>query len=158
METLITEPFYSALFVGLGLVLVLLEVFVPSGGLLGLLSLGSLGLGVYGFFQQGEVLLAISGIVLSVGFIFAVLKFGLKRISFSGVLGPQVSSSVQEGLAALVGKDGVTLTPLRPAGMARIDGKKVDVVTTGGFIEKDCRVRVLEASGNRVVVGEIRRN
>ncbi len=38
---------------------------------------------------------------------------------------------------------------------ARIDGKRVDVVATGKFIEKDRRVRVVETTGNRVVVREI---
>ena len=46
------------------------------------------------------------------------------------------------------------MTPLRPAGMALINGKKVDVVSIGDFIEKDCAVEVVEISGNRVVVRE----
>ncbi|HLU48837.1 MAG TPA: hypothetical protein VK116_12165, partial [Planctomycetota bacterium] len=44
---------------------------------------------------------------------------------------------------------------LRPAGVAEIDGKRVDVVTSGRFIERDRRVRVVDTTGNRVVVREI---
>ena len=43
---------------------------------------------------------------------------------------------------------------MRPAGTAQIDGKRIDVVTMGKFIPKDRDVRVVDTSGNRVVVVE----
>ena len=46
------------------------------------------------------------------------------------------------------------MLPLRPAGMALIKGKKVDVVSVGDFVEKDRAVELVEISGNRVVVRE----
>ena len=52
----------------------------------------------------------------------------------------------------LVGHEGVAEAPLRPAGLARIDGRRVDVVTRGELIDPGERVRVLEVKGNRVVV------
>jgi membrane-bound ClpP family serine protease len=57
-----------------------------------------------------------------------------------------------DGLAALLHKTGVALSPLRPAGFARIDGHRVDVVTRGELLEQGCRVQVVEVVGNRVVV------
>ena len=48
---------------------------------------------------------------------------------------------------------GVALSALRPAGFARIDGKKVDVVTRGDMLPAGCPIVVLEVGGNRVVVG-----
>lgn len=57
-------------------------------------------------------------------------------------------------LADLVGVKGVALTPLRPSGKMRTgDGRKLDVVTEGGLIEKDAAVIVLETRMNRIVVG-----
>ncbi|MFH0795284.1 MAG: NfeD family protein [bacterium] len=52
----------------------------------------------------------------------------------------------------LVGRRGTALTELRPAGIANIDGKRVDVVTEGNFIPRGATIRVFEVSGNRVVV------
>ena len=60
--------------------------------------------------------------------------------------------SQEKGLAALVGKEGVATTDLRPSGMADIAGNRTDVVTDGEMIKKGTRVRVLLVEGNRVVV------
>jgi membrane-bound serine protease (ClpP class) len=62
---------------------------------------------------------------------------------------------VDEKIGALLGKAGVTYTPLHPAGVAIIEGRKVDVVTPGHFIEQNVPIRVVDISGNRVVVREV---
>ena len=54
--------------------------------------------------------------------------------------------------SALVGKSGLALTPLHPAGAARFDGERLDVVTGGEFLPADTPVRIIEARGNRIVV------
>jgi membrane-bound serine protease (ClpP class) len=56
------------------------------------------------------------------------------------------------GLGELVGKEGRTLTPLRPAGMVEIDERRIDVVSDSEFLGAGVRVRVVEVEGNRVVV------
>ena len=56
----------------------------------------------------------------------------------------------------LEGKRGVTLSALRPSGFARIDGRKVDVVTRGEMIDEDVDVVVIDVSANRVVVAQIK--
>ena len=57
-----------------------------------------------------------------------------------------------EDLSALVGATGKAVTVLRPAGMAELAGRKLDVVTRGEFLEKDSLVEVVEAAGGRIVV------
>jgi membrane-bound serine protease (ClpP class) len=44
------------------------------------------------------------------------------------------------------------LSPLRPAGVADIDGSRVDVVSDGEFIETGAAIEVTRVDGNRVVV------
>lgn len=56
------------------------------------------------------------------------------------------------GLDQFVGKNGKALTMLRPSGTAIIDGKRMDVVTTGDFIEKDVEITIIRIDGNRVIV------
>ncbi len=53
---------------------------------------------------------------------------------------------------ALVGKEGVAFTPLRPSGTGLIDGRRVDVAADSEFIEKDSPITVVEVEGNRIVV------
>ena len=45
-------------------------------------------------------------------------------------------------MEVFLGKEGVTTTVLRPAGMAEFDGVKLNVVADGEYIPKDARVRV----------------
>jgi membrane-bound serine protease (ClpP class) len=56
--------------------------------------------------------------------------------------------------SALIGEEGVAVTPLRPAGIVKIDGKRVDAVSVGGFIAAGTPLVVVEVEGARVVVAE----
>ncbi|HUN81188.1 MAG TPA: hypothetical protein VMV81_06710 [Phycisphaerae bacterium] len=62
-----------------------------------------------------------------------------------------------EGPAGLhLGDTGRTMTRLRPAGKAAINGRRVDVIAVGQMIDEDRLVEVIEIAGPRVVVKEIR--
>ncbi|MDP6490785.1 MAG: NfeD family protein, partial [Kiritimatiellia bacterium] len=61
-------------------------------------------------------------------------------------------TAVQDGLDDLVGAQGEAKSDLRPAGFALISGRRVDVVTQGGMIDKGATITVVEVEGNRVVV------
>ena len=50
---------------------------------------------------------------------------------------------------------GTTESLLRPAGRAVFRGVSLDVVSDGSYVEPGCQVRVIEISGNRIVVTEI---
>jgi membrane-bound ClpP family serine protease len=53
---------------------------------------------------------------------------------------------------ALLGKQGVAHSELRPAGFALIDGNRVDVVSESGLIAQGQPVKVVRVEGNRIVV------
>jgi membrane-bound serine protease (ClpP class) len=57
--------------------------------------------------------------------------------------------------AAAVGDWGVAESPLRPAGKAIFGEEYLDVVTDGSFVERGAQVRIIEISGNRIVVREV---
>jgi membrane-bound serine protease (ClpP class) len=46
----------------------------------------------------------------------------------------------------------VAATTLRPAGIARIEGARLDVVTDGEYVEAGEPVEVTRVDGNRIVV------
>ena len=62
---------------------------------------------------------------------------------------------MDEKLTELGGKEGVTLTALRPAGAAEIEGRRLDVVTDGVFVEAGRPVRVISVEGARIVRKDI---
>ncbi|MBL8855737.1 MAG: hypothetical protein JNK57_17345 [Planctomycetaceae bacterium] len=61
---------------------------------------------------------------------------------------------VTEGRAAglKVGDEGVTESVLRPAGRALIQGRSVDVLADGKFIEPGQPIKVIDVRGNRLIV------
>ena len=53
---------------------------------------------------------------------------------------------------ALVGRHGVASSFLRPAGVAAIDGQRIDVLTEGGFVAAGTAVVVTRVEGARIYV------
>ncbi|MDD5557148.1 MAG: NfeD family protein [bacterium] len=60
--------------------------------------------------------------------------------------------SAPRDLAGYVGREGVALTDLRPAGKARFGEELLDVVTEGDYLDRGSRITVLAVEGGRVVV------
>jgi len=60
--------------------------------------------------------------------------------------------SASDTRSSLIGLAGVTTSSLRPSGSARFDGRKLDVVTQGDYLEPGCAVRIVETHGNRIIV------
>jgi len=48
-----------------------------------------------------------------------------------------------EQRARYLGKPGIAVTPLRPTGVAEIDGERIEVVTEGDFISAGSRIKVV---------------
>ena len=157
MDVIISDPVFTWLLLGIGVALIFLEVFIPSGGIIGIVALAALGLGIYSFFHQGKILLgSMTGIGVAV-FVISIFSFMLRRISLTETQNSDAFTSVDNSLGEIMGRSGVTKSALRPAGVALIDGKRVDVVasTLAGFIENGKLIKVVETSGNRVVVREL---
>jgi membrane-bound serine protease (ClpP class) len=70
--------------------------------------------------------------------------------------GPASSAALQSEAFVRLGDTGRTLTRLRPAGKALVGGRRVDVIAQGQMIDEDRMVEVVETTGGRVVVREVR--
>ena len=145
-----------ALFVA-GFLLLAAEVFVP-GLILGLLGLTCLaGCVALVFVQHGLTAGVIAFFVVSAlslgGFLLWLSIFPRTFVGRRIIL--QTSQPTDPGAEihrALIGEDGTALTALRPAGTARILGRRVDVTTVGEFLAEGSELVVVAADGIRVVV------
>ncbi|MSR30481.1 MAG: hypothetical protein EXR99_03140 [Gemmataceae bacterium] len=148
--------------IAVGFLLVALEVFLPTGGILGVLSLASLGVGItFGFFHSTTAGLAMLGSV-AMGIPVAInLLLWLwprttlgKNMMVRSAAGEDTIGSMPENLELqkLVGKAGKTLTELRPGGVVDFEGRRVDCITEGMLIEEGKWVRCVHAHGGHVVV------
>ncbi len=82
----------------------------------------------------------------------------LPRSRLFGRLTLSTATAASEGYTAapdtspLIGKTGVTVNQLHPAGTIRIGEDRFDVVTSGEFIDAGVPVQIIEAHGSRIVV------
>ncbi|MCA9498698.1 MAG: nodulation protein NfeD [Nitrospirales bacterium] len=156
------------LLVGFGLILVGLEIFAIPGfgiaGILGIMALmGGLGLSLIGngatwdsmLFALGQVALSILVAIIAA---LILLRY-FPRLPFGKRLILETNLQAQEGYESSptedhrwLGKQGLAISDLRPAGIARFDGERVDVVSDGTFIDAGQPLEVVRIDGNRIVV------
>lgn len=168
---------------GLAIILLILELFVPSAGALSVMTGVSAVASIASMFAYdatwGGVYLAIlcGGSPLALLLVFKVwsktpiahrmiLKEdvdGNKRLDDDGDDESANSSVATSGsaakttarqLAAFVGRDGVAITTLRPVGFVRIDGARLDALAENGFITEGTRVKVIDALDGQLKVRE----
>ena len=141
-----------------GLLLVGAEVFVP-GGILGavggiaLLAAAGIAFAAFGPAAGGYIALAII-LLVAVSIMLWVRIFPRTLIGKKMTVAKDLSKAkgTDAALELLVGKEGEAISDLRPSGFARIDGKRVDVITQGVMLHKGDKIRVVETESNRVVV------
>ena len=156
-----------ALFVA-GLFIIVVEVLVPSGGLLGLAAMACLvGSLICAYKTSGRaavVLACVEGICVPLA-IYLGFKI-LPRTSLGRrlILKPpggedSAAETARRGAVPsadhfeeLLGREGVVVTALRPSGSVDFEGRRVSVVSAGEAIPDGARVRVIHIEGNRVVV------
>ena len=142
--------------IGLGL-LVIEVLVIPGLGLVGMLGVaGVVASCVIAYTQLSTTaaVLTIAGGVVSAAVVFWLLP--RTRVGKSMVLETQtLGRAANPALRALVGIEGVSLTPLRPSGSARLEDRPIDVVTDGEYVESGKRVVVVKVEGSRVVVSAL---
>ncbi|MFW5718708.1 MAG: NfeD family protein [Halanaerobium sp.] len=143
-----------------GVILILAEVFViPGFGIAGISGITAVLVSLFFIFPNTTIAVSVLLAVILFTLVIAIImfkKFGSsrfwKRISLvNNSMNYYTSSSKKDYLD----QEAKTLSKLRPAGIIEIEGKRIDAVSEGAFIEKDKKVKVISVSGSRVVVKEI---
>jgi membrane-bound serine protease (ClpP class) len=157
----------EVILLGVGLVALAIEIFVLPGfgatGVLGLVALAAaVMLAMIGTSPSvGDVTQALVVLGTSLAITAAVGYAWLRHLPNSGRFGGlflRGAAHQKDGYIAaipradLVGRDGVAVTDLRPAGTAQIGHERVDVVTEGEYVSLGRAVRVVRSEGYRHVV------
>jgi membrane-bound serine protease (ClpP class) len=146
---------------GVGFVFLAGEMFLPSGVLL-VLSVGCIAVGVGLTFTAGPMtgLLTLLGVFAAIPTL-AVLLFKVWPKTPMGrhfyLTRPREDATVTamphiQEMEKLRGRIGKTLAPLRPAGVADFDGRRVDVITEGMMVEGGRWVRCIDVRAGKVIV------
>jgi len=170
--------------VGVGVLLVLIELFViPGIGIAGILGAASLLVGLVGTFMigdvsgivgQGDLLKGVAGTVMGL-FVAGVAMWLISRHIYSVpmlekmILKAELASgdaskstgmlaamgTAATGMGVNIGDEGVAITDIRPAGRGEFHGKIIEVQCSAGYIERDMPVRVTKITPFAVEVEAI---
>ncbi|MBQ8615781.1 MAG: hypothetical protein IJ415_04370 [Clostridia bacterium] len=152
-----------ALFLIVGAVLMIVEMFVPGFGFFGISGTVSLIVGIIVRICQGlNLTQSLSLILIVLGFFVFVVAFMIYGAQY-GILGKtglfERRSTLSDDynkadrqIRKLVGKSGKAISNLDLAGQAKIRGKIYDVVSISSYIEKGANVKVVEIKDNTIMV------
>jgi membrane-bound serine protease (ClpP class) len=153
---------WAILLLLIGFALVVLEVFIPSGGIIAILSGVALVAALVMAFQESATTGPMTGFIFAVVTVVAVpsiigLAFKIwpktpMGKAFLGDLPTEADVLPEESRRVLVGHVGIARTKMLPSGAVEIDGQMIDAVTQGQAIEPGTYVVVAEVRANRVVV------
>jgi membrane-bound ClpP family serine protease len=151
-----------------GLLLLVAELFIPSGGVLMVVSLGVIVVGVAMTFNNDNP--AVGLVTLLLVFVAVPTVFGLMlhywprtRMGRRFFLkGPEddatiASMPVHLELEQLRGRFGRAVSSMRPAGVVDFDGKRVDCITEGIMLDPEQWVRCIDVQAGRVIVRAVDR-
>jgi membrane-bound ClpP family serine protease len=135
-----------------------LETLLPGmvTGIIGFLCLVAaviLGYQEFGF-RTGNFVLGGVVVGLALG-VFGWLKFFPESRIAKRFISRSAVGELGVAKPELLHCTGVAITPLRPSGTGLISGKRVDVVTEGGLIDRGASIKVIAVEGARVVVREV---
>ncbi len=162
----------TALLLGLGLLaasflLVVAELFIPSGGLLAIGAVAAAISGVVVLFLKVDAWWGFIGLGLVLVGAPVTLNLSLKvwphtPIGKKMLMGETTEADIEarraaelearERRQALVGADGEVVTPLRPVGVIRIGDARFDALAEVGILEVGQRVRVTAVTDNHIKV------
>jgi membrane-bound serine protease (ClpP class) len=140
------------------MIVVIAEIFIPSGGILGAIALGLFSYSLFVLFSNVSAMAGSIAFCLDIILVPLIIYLGFKRLSKSNLsLNLCLSStngfvSQSEEFQTLIEQKGIATSDLRPSGCADINGLRVDVVTRGEYIEQNTPIEVVSVTGNQVVV------
>ncbi len=154
---------WSILLLALGLGLIALELFVPSGGVLGILAalaiIASIAVAFSGGWVTGVVMLLATMLILPLVLAAAIHYWPRTPIGRAILLEtPQSEEEVlpdtpeHRKLKDLIGKRGTAKTKMLPSGAVVIEGRVYDAIGEGMAIDPGQPIRVTAVRTNRIVV------
>ncbi len=144
----------------LGLALIGVEVYaIPGLNVVGIAGGVAIAAGVVMAFlaagPMGALVVGVGAIAAGGGMFYAMWRSGAwDRFILAADLGRDEMSDAREhdARSRYLGREGVAVTPLRPGGIAEIDGERVEVQTEGAFFAAGSRVRIVAMDRRRFFV------
>jgi len=144
------------LIVGVLLIAIEAMTFI-AGGLLALVGLVAIFSGLVLMFLPNEFSAAMSVAIMAIGIVFFIYKLPKSRLASNLAVNEEITATTETASSGesryLVGRVGVAIDYLRPAGMIEIDGRAHNATAEhAAFIDKGSPVRVTDVKFGELVV------
>lgn len=144
----------------IGVILLIAEVMVPTGGFLIVAALLFFGVAVGTIIAYGDTMeaaLAVGGLTVGLPIIGFSMVSAWRRLAIGQTLddvdqATAVSLPQIAELSHLRGRTGKTVSPMRPSGTVLIDGRRIDAMTEGMMLDAGVWVKCVDVRGGKVVV------
>ncbi|WP_157950236.1 NfeD family protein [Vallitalea okinawensis] len=149
--------YISMMLLIIGIILLIIEIFIPSFGIWGGLGIVATIAGIILFADtlvEGIIILLLVTCLLSIIIYFSVKWIAKKNKTLILKESLGEDNKIYDDLKFFIGKKGITTTALRPSGNADFDGVKLDVLSKGDFIKSGKQVEVVEIQGTKIIVKE----
>jgi membrane-bound serine protease (ClpP class) len=151
--------------IGAGFLLLVAELFIPSGGVLFVVSMSAIivGIGLVFAYDTSMGLFTLLGTFVALPLLGAIMlqiwpRTPLGRRFFLTMPSQDATMAalpINQELEQLKGRIGKTLSSLRPAGVVDFDGRRVDTITEGMMVDPGVLVRCIDVRAGKVVVRPI---
>ena len=143
----------------LGAGLLVAEMFVPGFGFLGIsgIIVSIVSMILTALFVPGGGFVVIGELAVFALLIYLIFRLMKKNQALSKLI---LSETLNEDTPEIVnydyflGKEGMTVTSLRPLGDVDFNGQTVSAFSEGNYIPENCKVKVVRVEGSRVVVAK----
>jgi membrane-bound serine protease (ClpP class) len=156
-----TELIWPMIILAIAIALLFLEVFLPSGGILGILSALAFAASIGLAFTEGGLrwgTIFMGGTALLIPFLIALALRIWPKTPFGKMVLNEPPREDETMLAARrermqwIGQRGYAVSAMLPAGAIRIGNKTMDAISDGRTIEKGAPVEVVAVRGAHIVV------
>ncbi len=156
------SPTFAFVIIAVGLLLMVAEMVLATGGFLFIVSAGAVisGVALNLMYDPYMGLMTFGGVVLLVPLTALLASRWMPSSAHVADFDNAVDSTVA-GMPGVMGLDqykncvGKAVSALRPAGAVDFDGRRIDCVSEGMMIEPDRWVRCVGVKSGRVIVREI---
>jgi len=145
----------------LGVIFLLLEMWLPGMeffALAGIVTLIISAVLAVMFVPNGWLIVAGQGVIVT-GFLIHMYRF-MKRKQLQGklILAENLDVPTANDISYLVGREGKTVTSLRPYGEADFNDMRMEVSSYGPMIAKGTKIIVTKIEANKIIVRPVEEN
>lgn len=144
--------------VAIGFVLILVEIFLTPGFIVGLVGVGFIAVGLGMVYSEYGTYYGNLGVVASIVLLSAAIIGAFKGGVWQKVaIEDEITGKANKNhlIDVKVGDTGVAISALRPAGSAIFNGEKIEVHSEGEFLLKDDKLQVVKKVGHKLIVKKI---